>query len=88
MIKIVEKRTMEIIAANVRRIRYSYGWTQVDLAESLQRPQSRVSEIERACFPISTDTIDELCDALDIDQITLLTHVPEDSDKSKKSGSI
>ena len=83
----VEKRTMEIIAANVRRIRNSYGWTQVDLAESLGRPQSRVSEIERACHPVTTDTIDELCDALEVNQITLLTHIPEVSEKSTKSSS-
>lgn len=83
----VENRTMEIIAANVRRIRNSYGWTQIDLAEVLGRPQSRVSEIERACHPITTSIIDELCDALEIDQITLLTPVLEDSEASKKSDS-
>ena len=83
----VEKRTMEIIAANVRRIRHSYDWTQIDLAEVLGRPQSRVSEIERACHPVTTDTIDELCNALEVDQIILLTPIPEDSKKSEKSDS-
>ena len=76
-----EKKALEIIAANVRRIRQSYGWTQIDFSDVLNKPQSRISEIENARFPISTDIIDEICDALEIDQITLLTPVQQEPAK-------
>ncbi len=79
MIKVVKKTTLKIIAINVRRIRESYGWTQADLAEEMKRPQPRVSEIEVASHPITTDTIDKICDALGIDQRTLLTPTKSDS---------
>lgn len=81
MIQMTEHKSLLIIAANVRRIRQSYGWTQVDFAEVLNKPQSRISEIENARFPISTDIIDEICDALDVDQAALLTPVPEEPAK-------
>ncbi len=80
MIQVVEKQTLKIIAANVRRIRESYGWTQAELAEEMKRPQPRVSEIEVASHPITTDTIDTICDALGIDQRTLLTPTKSNSE--------
>jgi transcriptional regulator with XRE-family HTH domain len=61
-----------ILAENVRRLRIERGWTQVEFSELLGRPQSRVSEIERAVFPVSTTVIDELADAFGVKQVQLL----------------
>jgi transcriptional regulator with XRE-family HTH domain len=66
------KSSAELLAQNVRRLRIDRGWSQMTLAERVGKPQSRISEIERAAFQSHISVIDELATVFGVDPAELL----------------
>jgi len=64
-----------VVAENVRRFRKARGLTQVQLSQRVGVEQSRISEIERAEYAVNLDTLDKLCDALEVGPAGLLVPV-------------
>lgn len=64
--------TSEILGQNVKRLRTERGWTQWNLADRIERDQARVSEIERAAYPVGCEIIDALAKAFGVPPSELL----------------
>lgn len=62
----------DILARNVKRLRIKRGWSQTKLAHKMDRPQPRISEIERAAYPVNMGVIDSLAEVLGVSQSSLL----------------
>jgi len=65
------KRSAEIVAKNVRRIRIEFGMTQLELAEVCDWPQPMISKIEAGRGDHKLSTIDTLSKALSTKPATL-----------------
>lgn len=65
-------RLREILAANVRRMRKSRGWTQEAFAEHADLHRTQVGAIERGEKDVRLETLAKLSSALSIQASELL----------------
>jgi transcriptional regulator with XRE-family HTH domain len=56
----------EVLSRNLRSIRRERGWTQDDLAEKAGYSTSFVADIERGKSWVSPESIERICDALEV----------------------
>jgi transcriptional regulator with XRE-family HTH domain len=77
------KPSRQTISENVRKYRLQFGLTQEGLAARVSSAlgkdyaHSRIAEIERGKYAVTSETIDRLADALDIPPSMLLVPVEE-----------
>jgi transcriptional regulator with XRE-family HTH domain len=57
----------EIVAINVRRLRYDRGWTQEDLADRVGLSARYVGQIERAQASMTITVLGRIANALKVD---------------------
>ena len=57
----------EIVAINVRRLRYNRGWTQEDLADRVGLSARYVGQIERAQASMTITVLGRIANALKVD---------------------
>jgi transcriptional regulator with XRE-family HTH domain len=63
----------EIVAINVRRLRYDRGWTQEDLADRVGLSPRYVGQIERAQASMTITVLGRIANALEVEAAKLVT---------------
>lgn len=77
------KPSRQTIGENVRKYRLQFGLTQQELAARVSAAigkdyaHSRIAEIERGKYSVTSDILDRLADALDVPPSMLLVPVEE-----------
>jgi transcriptional regulator with XRE-family HTH domain len=69
----------EIVAINVRRLRYNRGWTQEDLADRVGLSARYVGQVERAQASMTVTVLGRLATALKVDAGELLKRIRDKS---------
>jgi transcriptional regulator with XRE-family HTH domain len=63
----------EIVAINVRRLRYDRGWTQEDLADRVGLSERYVGQVERAQASMTITVLGRIANALEVEAAKLVT---------------
>jgi transcriptional regulator with XRE-family HTH domain len=63
----------EIVAINVRRLRYDRGWTQEDLADRVGLSARYVGQIELAQTSMTISVLGRIANALEVEAAKLVT---------------
>ena len=63
----------EIVAINVRRLRYDRGWTQEDLADRVGLSERYVGQVERAQASMTITVLGRIANAFEVEAAKLVT---------------
>lgn len=67
----------EVLAENLKRLRFERGWSQEELAHRAGLHRTFVAHVERQVRNISIDNIERLADALEVKVSVLLDRLME-----------
>lgn len=73
----MEKRTVDIVVANIKQIRKSKGIPQKEMAKRMEVPQSRYSVIENGKNELNLATVDKVAKALEVSSLDLFINPDE-----------
>ena len=73
----MEKRTVDIVVANIKQIRKSKGIPQKEMAQRMDVPQSRYSVIENGKNELNLATVDKVAKALEVSALDLFINSEE-----------
>lgn len=76
----------ELLAANLRRLRHQYGWSQEQLAEQCGLHRTYIGAVERGERNISLDNLERLANALQTSVCALLDITAAEDNVGEQAG--